>query len=465
MLFTIAATASCSLGQSVPGTLTFSRTTKTIIVNTCEFTTNTYTWTFTDTSGALHSFPGNSFIESWSGVNRWCHSGPTYIPLSTWSSDELFYLQGTAGSATNETVTAAGGYVNPKYIILGVTYAPPGPLSFVDYSNSALVGNETDINSSFSSGYTESIKVTKGLTITGWLKGSISATSSTSYSQESDTSSTVVVSKQTTISDQTPGPANPYVGLNHDYDVIWLWLNPVVNFVITAGSRNVQWTGYGYSTLDQPGMDVYPVYVGWLNGDISIPANVQTVLSRAWAAGEVWPSGQVPGLTTTDYQTIEGANPYSLCTPQPTSCPTTVDGTRFTGPVAGENFIYQQAAVGGQPGTQTYTDTYMNTTTQGQGAKYTYSQTFGTEKTFSTGDGAWFGANLSVTLSQSSTLTWATQWNSKITNTSSSTSELSITGAPCVVSGSVCNPVYTGPTEFDVYEDNLYGTFLFFPIN
>jgi len=47
---------------------------------------------------------------------------------------------------------------------------------------------------------------------------------------------------------------------------------------------------------------------------------------------------------------------------------------------------------------------------------------------------------------------------------------LNVTGPPCVVSGSSCNPAYPstadpGPTQFDVYEDTLYGAFLLHPAN
>jgi hypothetical protein len=453
------------------GTLTYTETTTTTqcfaIINgrTIYYTQYRYGYTgFSYTlSGVTTPLTGSDAAYYSNGSSQSdCETISDPVWLTSASVDVHFVPRSPTGGSVDQF--GYPGYVNPKYMILGVTYAPPGPSSFVNYLSSTLVANETDLNSSFSSGYAVSISVKAG--IDGWLNGSVTGTSSTSYTQESNTSSSVTVSKQTSVSDQTPGPANPYSGLNHDYDVIWLWLNPVSLMTVyenTTGSvLNLQLNGFGYSTADQPNMDVYPVYVGWLNGDISIPSNVQQVLNRTWAASETWPSGQGPALSSTDFQTIEASDPYWQCTPKPTSCPTTVDGTRFTGPITGKDFIYQQAPVGGNPTTQTYTDTYMNTTTQGQGATYKFAQTFGLEETFG---GKAFGIGLTTTLQQSSTLTWTSQWNNKITSTNTSTGGLSITGAPCVVSGTVCNPVYTGPTEFDVYEDNLYGTFLFYPIN
>jgi hypothetical protein len=208
-------------------------------------------------------------------------------------------------------------------------------------------------------------------------------------------------------------------------------------------------------------MDIYPVFVGWLNGDLPMTPSQAAPLNRAWAASEIWPAGEGPGLTAADLQNIVQADPYWQCTKTPSACPRSVDPTRFT-LTSNQDFIYQQTAPGGQPGTQTYTDTYTNTTTLNQGAKYTSSQTFAVERVF---NGSAFLANVQFDLVKSSTLMWTHEWNSQITSTSTSSAELSITGPPCVVSAGVCNPVYKGSTQFDLYQDVLYGTFLLNPVN
>src|SRR4051794_37111711 len=41
------------------------------------------------------------------------------------------------------------GLINPKYIIVGVTYAPPGPQSNVSYADSTMVGTTTNLSSSY----------------------------------------------------------------------------------------------------------------------------------------------------------------------------------------------------------------------------------------------------------------------------------------------------------------------------
>jgi hypothetical protein len=469
-LLVIAAGVASAGTYTIPagsGTLTYTETTTSVacsyfdinhIVNS---TDSHYTYTnFSYTvSGVTTPLSGGTTVDVGNGEGSCIN-----LKLAVWLTSTFIDVYFTPAEPTGGSVSSFGypGYVNPKYVILGVTYAPPGPSSFVDYTDSTLVADQTSLSSSFSSSYNVTISVKGG--ISGWLNGSVTGTSSTTYTQASNSSSSVTVSKTTSESDKTPGPANAYAGVDHDYDVIWLWLNPVSLFTVyesTAGSvTSLTWTGYGYTTADQPNMDVYPVYVGWLNGDIAIPPSVQTVLDRTWAANEIWPSGQGPGLTTTDFETIEAADPYWDCQPKPTSCPTTVSGTRFTGPISGEDFVYVQAPVGGEPLTQTYTLTDATTTTQGEGATYTFSQMFGMEEDFGA---KVFGIGLTATLKESSTFTWVSQWNNQITNSDTLTAELSITGPPCVVSGSVCNPVYTGANEFDVYQDNLYGTFLFIP--
>lgn len=369
-------------------------------------------------------------------------------------------------ASTSSCVTPYSGYINPKYVILGVTYAPPGPNSYVSYANSTLVSSTTSINKSFLSGYSISVSLATTTKLPGFANGSITATKTNAYTQSENTTSSVTISKTTAESDETPGPTNPYIGINHDYDIIWLWLNPIDRFTVyedaSGGVSKVAWNGYGYSTLDPARIDVYPVYVGELNGDLAISSSDAKVLARGWAANEIWPSGQGPGLTETDFQTIEQADPYWDCTPNPPQCPTYPASSRYTQVNNDTNLVYQQAPVGGQPQTQTYTETYTNTSTSGSGTTTTNKQIFGVEASYS---GSIFLADFKKTLAEQSTLQWTRSINTSITSTNTSSAKASITGPPCAVSGSSCNPIYTGPTEYDIYEDDFYGTFFFNPVN
>jgi hypothetical protein len=66
--------------------------------------------------------------------------------------------------------------------------------------------------------------------------------------------------------EKTFGTMNYDAPVNHDYDVIWIWLNPAVIFTVYSNGA-VVWNGYGYDTTDQPGMDIVGIQLGALNGD------------------------------------------------------------------------------------------------------------------------------------------------------------------------------------------------------
>jgi hypothetical protein len=367
------------------------------------------------------------------------------------------------------------GFFNPKYIILGVTYAPPGAQSNVNYTNSTMVGNTTDIKNSFSDQKDFSITVSHsgeaGLTIGSWSVvggvGKLGTTFSTSYTIGSNDASTITINKTTSQSDRTAGPADSFVGIDHDYDVIWLWLNAVLPAQVDPNvPGKVTWNGYGFDPTDQPDMDVFPVFVGWLNGHLPLPGDAAAVLARSWAANQIRDAGQVPGLTGpgpgTDFETIGKADPFWLCTPQPANCPTSVDTVRFT-VTANQNLVYEQAPVGGQPITQTYTQIYSNTDAEGQGTSTSFSEGIAFEQEFGA---SLFFIDFTTNLKESKKLTWTHSVMKTMTNNTTSQAVATITGPTCTVpnGANFCSPEYNGAAEFVVYQDNQYGTFMFFPV-
>lgn len=357
------------------------------------------------------------------------------------------------------------GYINPKYMIVGVTYAPPGSQSSVTYTDSVLVGNSTTIKDSFTDQTSVTVSVSVEGKIPGFTSGKVTGSFANTYAQTSSSSNMVTVNKATQVSDRTQGPSNSFVSINHDFDVIWLWLNPVLPFsFLQINPQAITWGAYGYDVNDQPGLDIFPVYVGWLNGDIPVPADVAAVLARSWASAYVWAPGEGPGLTGpgpgTDFATIAEADPFWQCNQAPAQCPAAADLTRFT-LTDNQNIVYVQAPPGGQPITQTYQLQYQNISVQGQGTSSTHSQTFGLDVTFSGGP---FWAKLSEDFKDSHMLTWMTSVDTSITNNTTSTALASITGPTCTASNGGCSPQYTGPTELEIYQDNQYGTFMFLPV-
>lgn len=432
---------------------------------------------YTDTHGVSTNVGlGGAYINS-PGGNMCPPNGPQPVngAMTTFSSGQTNYTltffpqSGGSGSATI-TTTGYSGYVNPKYIILGVTYAPPGPSSSVSYTNATTVSSTNSISDSFTNAFMSSLTTKANAGLLGWKAG-VSFTVSAGYSQTSTSTNSLELDETTSRSYSASGASNPYVGINHDYDIVWLWLNPVELFTLNTNAAgtvtSTTWNGHGISTLDQPVADVYPAYVGWLNGDIPMTPSQAAPFKRTWAAGENWPTGQGPGITGpgagTDFANIEQVDPYWSCsTPTHTTCPTTIDLTRYTLTPNNADFLYIQAPVGGTPLPTTYMEGYTTISSIGQSGAYEKSVKFAFEKSFS---GSLFFAKFSTTLNVSDELTFKHTYDHKLATTNSSQATLVITGPPCVVVSNNCSPVYTKSTQFDLYEDNLYGTFFLNPVN
>jgi hypothetical protein len=400
----------------------------------------------------------------------------------------------TGGTGTGSTPALASletyapptvtGWVNPKYIVVGVTYAPPGSTSTAVYTNSVTQGNTTTIANSFSNDVGVSVSISNGIMVGGLVtKGSFTytASSSTDYTQGTMSSNAVTLMKQTTFAQTQHGVPDSLNPVNHDYDLVWLWLNPEAVFTVDPDHpTSLVWNGYQFDPNDIPTQDIYPVLVGNLNGDIAMDVSVQTVLSRAWAKNQTWPAGEGPALTPTDYGIILQADPFADCqypntTQGYTSCyfpqndtvgsnfgppppPISADG-RFTIAPTSEDIPY---VVGGS--STGYTETTTNTTTQTNQSNHSFKQAFGIDTQFklSTASLGFFASTLTIDTKYSQTLDWTHSFQQALTMTTSNTSALSITPPPCT--NGVCPP-YAGPGEFLVYQDNLYGTFMLFPVN
>jgi hypothetical protein len=386
------------------------------------------------------------------------------------------------------------GFINPKYIVVGVTYAPPGSSSYVQYTGTTSIGNTTTIASSFSNAVGFSVSVQNTVGIQGWgPSGTVNGTSSTDYTQGSNSSTTTTLSKLTSLSYKTGGTGNSFAPVDSDYDIVWLWLNPVVLLTyFPAGSSTpagIQWNGYGYDTNDPSGTqqpDIYPVSVGYLNGDFGDDPSIDAVLARSWASsanGYIWPSGQGPGLTTDDYSAILVADPFAGCTYNNNaiawnSCsyassefpglpPSTTSDGRFTLvtlPNDPNPIPYVQADPGNGSGiTAQYSVNQTNTQSVAQGTSSSTKQEFSVEEVF--GVSSWWDS-LKYTLTQSDTLTWTNSWLNTLTTTTTLQQALSVTGPPCPANPpGPCSPEYAGPGQFLVYQDNQYGTFMFYPTN
>jgi len=319
----------------------------------------------------------------------------------------------------------------------------------------------------------------------GSIDVSVKATTAFKESTSTVDSTAVTLQKSTSTSFIVPGPVCSYCGVDHDYDQIGVLLNPVMLYTLTNNGV-IQPNGYGFSTLDQPGMDIYYVYAGELNGDLPVRASTNAAFARSWANVEKWSTttGTPWSLTAADKQNILKLDPYWNCTYKSlvndtTDCPEPPNSTRFTQSTV-TNFPYAQPDPGGQPDSKTYNWSYTSTNSEGQDISKSLMQSYGLETTFGF---KIFGVGFQDTLTQTWTTTTTYEASTLYTTADTSSASASITGPPCNVVGSVCKPVYPPLKAFDpitcaalttatafgqgdnmyLYQDNLFGTFLIEP--
>lgn len=419
------------------------------------------TWdnfSFRDQYGSSQSIPAGAVYYHTENCQQGPPPGPNppvgYITLSgtdSHGSKFVITFNFVANSASiRYPAPPISGWINPKFVILTVTYAPPGHSSNVNYTNTTMLGTSTSVFGSFSDQIGHSITLTSS-----GIFNTQSSTQSTSFAQYADTSSSVSLSKTTAWQNLVRGPDNSAEGVNHDYDVVWLWLNPILKFTIDPENPNsIQWNGYSYDQTDMPVMDIYGVYLGYLTGKWQMGPDVYDPLARAWASGQDWPEGEGPALTAEDLAKIAGADPFSdpaYHFDVPVGQLTSSD-KRFTA-TTNQNASFVPPPPGGQPYTQSYSVNYTLTQTEGKTAKYTYTQAYSTEDEFTLQP---FGIGFKLKLKDERTLTWVNQWSTTRTNVSGQTAAFSITGP-------TFDDYYIGPTQFLVFQDNIYGTFMFFP--
>jgi hypothetical protein len=483
------------------GTLSYTRSYKVEYCDSVNHSYGTYDQytvngiSYTDSTGT-YSFPTYEMLYILGSTQ----SGPCpdngYFPIDLTmytTTGDIVSFSTTNGFTFSATVQYPSvGWLNPKYKIIGVMYAPPGSKSTATYGDNNVVGSSTMFSSSFSTGIMQSVSISGGISIFG-ITDKETTTSSASYTQEADSSSSVAISQTTSSSTSITGYADPTYGINHDYDYINVWLNPLANFTLyenSAGTQtSVAWNGFSYDLNDTPAypdMDMIGVELGCLNGDfynqyiagtntnwLTCEDIFNNNFSRTWALNNVDGSG--PALTPTlakssppyNFCTQTGTDLYNICQADPFSSSTY--GSKEFPPKSGSNTTADgrytacsnancNVTIDYEPNKNVnYSQGYSTTLTSGEGYKDTYATSYSLENMFGVGGmDKTFGASLGVDVKNSTTYTWIDQFN-KMTNTTQATT----------ASFAIVGPAegYTGPLEFVVYQDNLYGTFLFYPGN
>jgi hypothetical protein len=384
---------------------------------------NPVCWELTPTSGGPFS------LET---LYNSSHAGIKYINFTTFT--------GTYDPA---------GVAKLKYTILGIDYAPPGAKSTVSYADSNVRGTSITTSKSFTNAASVSTSGDGNFNLFGILFGSGTGTASASYTTESDSSSSVGVQTTTNDGDIIPGPSSSALGVDHDADIIWVWLNPQIPYTVVgpAGSANSILQGnYQTNPQDPVGeMDIVAMPVAWLKNPSLIPSDVAKILARSWDT-----SG-TGGLTTADYATILSLDPFA----GGASYNPNTDSTHRYDLQAGYVFNYEPAPQGSNPITETFSVAAQNTSSQGQGASVSYS--VGASFSADVELNIWVAA-FTANVKTSDTITNTSKWSSTTNTSSTKTASLSITGP-------AYSDHYTGPVQIQVWRDNVYGSFMFYPVN
>jgi hypothetical protein len=137
------------------------------------------------------------------------------------------------------------GTVKPKYMVLSVVYAPPGTngghsTSSVVYEGGSSAGSSTSVSNTFKQSY--SVSAMTG----GGFIGQVDVGLSFSYAKSVTDDQSIDYKKTTNSKITVFGPSVD--NIDHDHDLIYLWLNPQVDLSLTSSSG--VWTFVGAGTAE-----------------------------------------------------------------------------------------------------------------------------------------------------------------------------------------------------------------------
>jgi len=352
------------------------------------------------------------------------------------------------------------GYVNPKYIVIGVFYAPPGTQSNLVYTGDIVAGSNSTLVSSFTGAVVPSVSLSSGTGIPGLLNGAASPSVSKNYSQSS-ASNFISINQTASLPVVIQGFIDPVNGVDHNEDLIYVWLNPVALFTVSTasdGTKQIVSNGYGFDIADQTvanDMDVLQIPLGCLNGYFAanVPSleaqceNLATTYARTWAPNNL--DGTGPGLTAADLANIAAADPFSNASYVPGIAPgiyTTPDG-RFTecdnqsGCGQGVDFIPLNIFECGL----IYTPPSVSS------QNYSATETFAVQSQVLNSA---FWDTFELSLQGKSQMTWTYGTNPGVNNAQGPIVTANILGPP---------PGYSGPGSFFILQDNYWGTYTVYP--
>jgi hypothetical protein len=318
--------------------------------------------------------------------------------------------------------SVVNGSVRLKYLILTVVYAPPGTTgghstSSVTYGSGSSMGTKMTASNSFKQGVGVTAEVEGG------EAGSFADTKFTfGFAQTKNEGDAIEIKKNSSSEINVNGPASD--GIDHDHDMIYLWLSPVIDLALTPTA--VSWN---FATDANIPAGIIFVYVGWLKdpSQQNFKGVAQTLAEH--------------GITPADYPDILRADPFA-------NGSTTIDPQRYR--IVNTTFPYEPPFKSDDPP---------------PGMKFVTWNSTGLEKDssvkneYDVGVSVEVGAKLGDALKASLKVDGKWNWTSEDTTASSSgTSETA-----SVMVGSPSAQYTSSDILIGVYYDVLYKTFMFAP--
>jgi hypothetical protein len=307
--------------------------------------------------------------------------------------------------------------LRPRYQVLIVNYAPPGSASGrasskVAYGQESSAGTTVTTSSSFRTGTSISADLSANAVFAGTTDKF-----SMDFAGTSTDSASIDVTKSKSTEIDVSGATNKD-GIDHDDDLYYLWLNPVLKVTVWPGQ--VRW---GYDPAGSP-MQIAYVSGRWLKNPATMPHAVQASLASA-------------GITPAEYPHILSTNPFSMGG-------TAIDVNRFV--LTDRTIPYEPVSANDLNVTQEVTLENEITGTSGKKIELEYQVGFILE-----GD-AGFGDLLKASLSSTTTFTWTI--TGEYENQTMSKQSASATIASPSES-------YRGSIFLLVYRDTMHNTFMF----
>lgn len=338
-----------------------------------------------------------------------CQYSNYYISTSSsnWCSQFIGYAYLALPPPTNYTVF-------PKFYIGSVIYMPPGQGSSITYGAGTVTGSTVSTTSSWKNESSWSVSI-----------GIASITFGDNFGGQTKDSVDV---QETVTTNTTYKPGTPFDQVNHDYDEIRIFLGVKVNASVDY-LGNVAW-GLDFSQVASQGFAEtgYGITVGCLRPNSTIPSD---------QCAETLNFLSFVGITSSDYPSILGADPFA----DPNASPIP-DPSRY---VVIDSMEYLRDPSGK---TIAYSETNSSKKTNEVTTSYGYSVGAGVTKNFGGEDGK-DGKDI---LKVSDTFTW-----------SYSSTRSNLTGSTGSSSFSLSMPsfTYTGPNTMFVYLDTIFKTFMF----